>query len=601
MGWLKGRKILVLQPNEVLFIKFKRIIVHYRFGFLYTVLCLIISTPFNLAVFNTLFPEDGIPAGADSANHAFFIKNIIETHNPLIQYSQFSGLSEENTGYYPSFFHVIVGIFAAVLGYYVDISISIITVMTSILFIGAIIGSVGYAFAIRKIIQRSIESKDIYLRIQSNPKFHYCFTLISALAFGFLIYSSSPIVKLYNDGTYGEVFAMWIIFPYLIYFLLSNKWIISAILLATIAYTHNLSFVMSLIATISYLLSLLISNDISRFKKGLRNYLLLAAILCIPAVMAFYLPTFSLFINNDVSGAVSQLWSKEQVISQLLPLLYYAGAVSTVILLFINYKFFSWFSMWVVAYFTVFNFSYWIGARFGRELSVLYGLIIGVCVANVILLVASRLLTESKHNRHFSSTLLNSKFMLACLVAFIALVLPLYYSYHSDRFQNDSNPLLAKYYTASFGEANNYISENIVGNILVLGHNPWLKFMVYDKINVFESVAPDIEVFLNSRDRIINSELNRILYDPNSDEAKCVVKNYEINAIFVADKLPGRWYTEGQESTYYNDLKLFQKFNASNYMKLSKEFHDGPVDLRVYETNPKLVSLDCIASAGTNP
>jgi hypothetical protein len=584
---------LAEQPNEVLFIRFKRIIINYRFSLLYAVLCLIVSTPFNLAVFNVLFPEDGIPAGADSANHAFFIKKIIETRNPLIQYSQFSGLSEENTGYYPSFFHIVVGIFAATVGHYIDSSTSVIVVMVSLMFVGAIIGSVGYAFAIRKIIQRSFESKDIYLRIRANPKFHYYFILISVLAFGFLIYSSSPIVKLYNDGTYGEVFAMWMIFPYLVYFLLSNKWIISAILLATIAYTHNLSFVMALIATVSYLLSLLISNDISRFKKGLRNYLLLGAILCIPAVVAFYAPTFSLIINNDVNGAVSQSWSREQVISQLLPLLYYAGAVSTVVLLFINYKFFSWFSMWVVAYFTIFNFSYWIGARFGRELSVLYGLIIGVCVANIILLGVSKLLKESNQNKHFSYTLQSSKLTLVCMVAFVALILPLYYLYYSDRFQNDSNPLLAKYYSVSFEQANSYISENITGNILVLGHNPWLKFKVYDKNSVFESVSPDIEVFLNGRDRIINRELNRILYDPNSNEAKCIVKNYEINAIFVSDKLPGRWYTKGQESTYYNDLELFKKFNASDYMKFSKEFHDGPVDLRIYETNPKLINLGC--------
>ena len=104
-------------------------------------------------------------------------------------------------------------------------------------------------------------------------------------------------------------------------------------------------------------------------------------------------------------------------------------------------------------------------------------------------------------------------------------------------------------------------------------------------------------MFLNERDRLINRDINQILYNPDSSEAKCTIKMYEIEAIFVADKLPGRWYTKGQESTYYKDLELFQISHSSDYMKLSKEFRDGQVDLRIYETNPKLINLGCPVSA----
>jgi hypothetical protein len=78
---------------------------------IYFGVCLIISQPVIFGIYNLLYTPTGFPAGVDVAVHTFLILKIIETKNPLIQWTGFPEIkgSYSSIGYYPSLFHIIIG------------------------------------------------------------------------------------------------------------------------------------------------------------------------------------------------------------------------------------------------------------------------------------------------------------------------------------------------------------------------------------------------------------------------------------------------------------------------------------------------------------
>jgi hypothetical protein len=570
-----------------------------RYDLTYLGICVIISIPFLYGVANLLHSNDGIPAGADAANHAFFIKNIIENNNPLIQYGQFNTSTTSGTGYYPSLLHIFVAYMYKITSPIFGSQQSLISTLTSCMFAAAIVGIFGYAIAIRKIMTNAVGAIKRTKKYGSDLLFPWTIIVANALAFGILMFSISPILKLYNDGTYSELFAMWLFFPFLLYSVISNRWIVSAVLLSIIAYTHNLSFVMSIALVLSYILGLAINRDFTAL-GGVKKFAILSVLLCIPAMMFFYVPTLTAVTDDKASSVIFKSWSKANVVNQITPLLYYGGAISLALLLFMNYRIFGWLSIWTVIYFTVFNFTYFIGARFARELSITYGISLGICIAYGIVLLGPKITrisgpwnsAESEKHKVIRQA---NKLLLTGTVLAVTIILSSYYYYYNDAFLDESNPLKAKYYSKSIDQANDFLATDPSnGTILVFGHNPWLKLSAYGKNNIFETVPPDMAEFLSTEDKSLNNGLHQLLFNPYSIKTKCLIKLHNIDFIFISDRLPERYYTEEQNSAYYSDLELFQRFKTAKFLDLYQQFTENDINIRIYKVDHNQVDNACV-------
>ena len=346
-------------------------------------------------------------------------------------------------------------------------------------------------------------------------------------------------------------------FPYYMYLLVNRHWISSAFFLSVIASSHNLSFLMTLSATVPYLISISLQR-IKDLKKNMIKFFLTFFVFAIPALMFFYVPIITSVMtasSNDNPAGLSEPWAKSIVVEQIKPGLYYGGIICVFILVILNYRSFGWFAGWIAIYFVVFSLSSLLGARFGRELSVVYGIVIGLCIGHIffVLVVCGRRWTKL-----FSSLTLKdarvspTKLILAVIIC--ASIVPLWYLYFHDRFQ--SNPLTVKYFSQNIDESNRLFmtppnerhnssdSFNDRGVIVLFGQNPWLKVSSFGKFEVLEPQIPALESTLGGADQKINHELNEIFLSSDIPSTACVIKKYDVDFIYVtAHSLPGRFYT----------------------------------------------------------
>ena len=562
------------------------------FTITYLLLCFVISIPFNYATYQLLFTSDGIPAGVDSAHHTYSILKILDTNNPLISYTQFPSISQNSSGYYPSLFHLTLATIAKVAGFNqasaTDPS-SVIKIEKSFMFAVSLVGTAGYALFIRTLLYKSLATKigndlDLFL---TNSRYRLLHLIVSILAFSLFIFSVTPIIHLYIDGTYAEVFAMWSIFPYYIYFLVNKRWMLSAFLLSLVASSHNLSFLMSLAATIPYIISLILQR-FKNIKKKLMKFILTFFIFAIPALIFFYIPVVTSVVTSTSAGGnpadLAVPWSNSMVAEELKPGLYYMGIICAFLLFILNHRAFGWLSGWIAIYFAVFSLSSLIGVRFGRELSVVFGIVIGICIGYILFVLVIRSRKWFMLFKSFSlkvAPINSSKLILAVIICCVIILG--WYLYFHDRINNFSDPLIVKYFTDTIDEANKFFltttreggnsshSINNRGVIALVGLNPWLKVTTFGKFEVLEIQMPALQRFSGGGDQRINQELNGIFLSPHITSTPCVIEKYDIDFVYVsAHQLPGRFYPL-EQSSYIKQLDIFQSFAPSPFLELEQE------------------------------
>jgi hypothetical protein len=552
----------------------------------YLLICFIIAIPFNYANLKLLYTEDGIPSGADSTFHTYSILKILDTGEPLIRYSAFPSLITNTSSYYPSLMHLTIASIAKIAAnnqastydpYFV------IEVEKSFMLVVSLAGTAGYALLIRTLIVKLINDKiNGDLRPLHDPKYHTIYLVISVLAFGIFINSISPIVRNYNDGTYGEIFAMWLVFPYYMFFLTNKRWITSSFLLAIIASAHNIALLMSLSATVPYIGSLLFQR-IKGLKINLIKFVIIFIIFGSAALILFYFPVITSVLQGGGGDALYLRWSKEIVVEQITPGLYYAGIVSIAAGLILNYRVLGWISAWALIYFIVFDLSSILGARFARELSIIFGLAVGICIGYVLFM---SVLTGKKflnRGRLEFNNISISFSRLILIVTISATLIPISYLYFEDYLHAASNPnTTTKYFTVTvdqsnkffltlLNEGNNDTSVNDKRVIALFGDNPWLKVTTYGKFEVL-TVHPGGTQNLGKLAKPINDELDQILTSPDIRSTACVIKKYDIDYIYISDRIPGKWYSPHKGDVYYKQLSLFQDFAHSPFFDLKAEF-----------------------------
>jgi hypothetical protein len=573
--------------------------------------CLLISFPITLGVSNFLY-VNGVTAGADPPQHVLFTLKILDTKNPLIQYTQFPGLSNNTAvGYYPSFLHLMLAglTFVSTVGENVSFS-DVLASMQAFMLTVYVIGLLAYAFLIKSIIDMIIYNWRSRVKYEINdPKYVLAYYGITILAFGLFLYSTSPVIQTFRDGGYGEILAMWAILPFYIYFLVIKKrWIISAIILAIIASTHNLSFFWSVGVTIAFFATLLVSGDFNTLKKA-RYFVPVFLICALPAIIFFYYPilTEAVGIYTAGSSSTSVNWSRQDVIDLIKPNLYYAGLISAPLLLAINGKLLGWLAGWIFAFMPIVSTSNMFTERFAREWSLILGLAVGVCSALIIYKFVfikyadyrvknlAPLGKDSPINHKISFRIEKKQVLVAILVP--AITLSITYVYFGSQFKDVMDKTQITYYDDKINQGNAYFLnlynnntrnqyEDVNKRILVFGDqmNPWLKAMLYGKYSVLEFQSAEDAVQLSQPDRKINDKLLSILKSPNSKEALSAIKEFNIGYISVVDVLPYRWYTQGifNLGPVVTDF-VFNTSNAAGYFNLEQKFtREDDGGIRIY-------------------
>lgn len=548
---------------------------------LFCIACLLLSLPLLYNVWQILFFYQ-FPSGGDPADHAIFVLNILRTGNPLIPYTQFPGIVEGSLEdisetYYPSFLHLVFSAFTKVFELFEsDLSKSVISSMTSVMFVSYVIGVLGYGLLIRAIIEKLVTSLRYsflheYLKGITSNKNIILFLLL-LLTFSIFIYSTAPILKTFRDGGYGEIFSMWTILPFYLLGLITRRFVLSGIFIGVIASTHNISFVMALMVTFSYFVTLLAARDF-RLIKQYRIFFIVGFICCLPAVVLFYYPLF-MATSSESTGLAGALfvWTKADIVEQVTPILYYIGLISMCCLLFINYRATGWISGWIVIYLIPFHLNLLFLERLAREISIPLGLASGIFVSSIIFLILNTRHFESLKVKLFKNRVARHYINLAIVVAACSVLIPTYYALFDERLWGDSDPLRIYYSSNAIEQANQFLIQtkakqnpNINTNnetILLYGVNPWLKPLTFSKYRVLEVESEDLENGLGLADRKLNRQFRSVIENPNSNYSTDILNKYNVTYLYFSDILPDRWYTDGQRkigdkfsyfATYYDD------------------------------------------------
>jgi hypothetical protein len=539
-----------------------------------------------------------LPSGHDNTIHAFFINKMLETQNPLIEYTAFPDIvDQESNRYYPSLMHILISITTYLFDF--TSSLQIIAALKTFIVLVSVAGTIGFSLLVREILKVSFYNSHRIKMNEFGLKARIYFILLCILVFGLVIFSTSLLLKTINDGTYPEVFAMWAIFPFYMISLIRNRWITSGILLAIIGATHNLSLIMVLAVTIAYFSSLLINRKWRLLKRS-TIFFLTFGILSIPSFILFYLPTIQ-SIAGDSAGSVITL-TQEAIRDSLGIIIYYSAISALVILPAMNYKRLSWLSIWIGIYFALMSFSPLLNARLTRESSIAFALIIGICLAYAI-----NLFLSSNYYRKFVTNyvFLRGQNLRIVLVLFvIVIILPIYLNNQHERLMVESNSFITYYYSDAQHESYGYLlssymsrhnndSTSIKDNIIIYGYSPWLKNLLYDYYNAYEALPNDYGEQASSGDKAVNDKLLEIVQNPASQSTACTLKNLDIKYLYIADNLFERFYTLPQLAVFYEELNML-RFSSSPFMQLEKDFHGDRGELvQIYSVNRINVDNQC--------
>ncbi len=553
---------------------------------IYLCLCFLISLPIVLYVWDILYLNP-VPAGGDPADHTLYTMKIMDTGNPLIEYTQFPSTSNGHNkvqAYYPSFLHVLTSIPAYIL-HLAGLTAfdSVVSSMTALMFISYMVGIIGYALVVYTFLTNVVSAH------QTSFKFVGSIILLSIalLACGIFLYSTSPILKTFRDGGYGEVLAMWTILPFYILLLFRRRWILAGILFGVIASINNISIVLTLAVSIAFVLSLLIRRDFRQFRNLWR--LGVAASICsIPAILFFYYPVIIAAANQETGlSSAATLWTRADIAQQIGSELYYYGIVASIGLLFINYRKSSWLICWIILYLLPFHFNIFFLERLAREFSIPFGLVSATFTAAILFIVVTKFYPGIASKMGQSVNRVQIQQAIICITVTIIIV-PLYYNISAPRFEIFGQSSILAYYSDALSESNTFLlnsNHNKNETVVLFGVNPWLKPYTFGNLSVFEVETPDVEKSLSKTDGGINKELRSIIENPNSDEAEEAILKYKVKYLYLSDTLAGRWYPESQREL----ISVFTHFEETydkEKMSLERQWRGGDGEiLQVYSVH----------------
>jgi hypothetical protein len=552
---------------------------------IYLCICFAMSLPIILYVWDILYSSP-VPAGGDPADHALFTMKILDSRNPLIEYTQFPTLiSEQNTtqAYYPSFLHVLTAIPA----YFMQLMgttpfNSVISSMTATMFVSYILGIIGYALISYLFLINVIS--EFQVRVTSKTIKSLILLITALLAWGIFMYSTSPILKTFRDGGYGEVLSMWTILPFYILCLFRGRWVIAGIFFGMIASTHNISIMLTLAVTVAFVISLLVSREMRQIGK-LWKLGVTAAICSIPAFVYFYYPVIVATVNEQTGlSGQSALWTRADIAGQIGNVLYYLGIIAILGLLFLNYRKSSWLVCWVILYLVPFYFNIFFLERLAREFSLPFGLGLATFTASLMFVLVTRFYPRIASKIGASTKGVPIMQALICIIV-SSVIVSLYYDAFAPRFEMFGLSSILTYYSDALFESNSFLlnsshSEN--ETVVLFGVNPWLKPYSFRSLPILEVETADVENSLSKTDSRVNKELRSIIENPTSSQAENAMRKYHVKYIYLSDTLEGRWYPESQRRLI-SEFTNFEETYDRNKISLERQWRgeDGEI-IQIY-------------------
>jgi len=425
-------------------------------------------------------------------------------------------------------------------------------------------------------------------------------------------------IKNLRDGEYGAFFSNWCLFPFYVYFLFNKRWLISAVMLAAIASTHNLSFIVSIWVTTVYIASLLIGKDFQSLRR-LKRPIIIFFILFLPALLLFYYTSIISSLSGQSGGVTPGLWSTSSEVQLITPYLYYGGTIASAVVWILDMRRLGWLTAWSMLYLALFTSSFVGAERFGRELCLPFGLITGICATILFYRIIFTRNTNQSDVEKGSNSLRNGQTKIKndldiervlCAIFIPLIFLPAAYAYFAPQFKLNSDPLILTDYSTAKDQSNKYFlnivpSDKSVNNgtlvngraIVVFGKNDWLRPMVFGKFIVLNAKAADRRVaasaeYISKADKYVNDRLRTILERPNSLDALKTINDYNIDYIYVSDFIPGQWYSLADVGEKPK-LQSFQVTSPSNYIHLEKEFKGEEGEFyRIYSIDHGIVNTD---------
>jgi len=483
-----------------------------NYSLFYVTAFILISFIPSWQVYNLLFHPSLLP-GSDPANHALYILRIIRLKSVLIPSSQFL-INDYSFGYYPPFLHIFFS------GLHLLTQTSIIDLMRFFMFFIFLFGEVNYMFLSKKLANKN--------------------SIRGLLIYSILAFNTAPIIKTLRDGCYGEIFAMWFLFPLFISSLLSRRSLWSILIFVVIVWSNNLSTIMVGALLLSFILSHMINREWQNLRFILK-VIIAVIILAAPALYYFYLPKI---INTLQFGEGSQrILAFSEYSIHLTELTLYTGLISLLVTMLL-YRRFRWLPLWFGLYILLANLSF-SSSRVVREMTVPLSLSIGVFLCNFVKTFMNKIaINATSIKRSIEDFLLKSK---KVQIGLLALLVIIFANNGIALIASEAEPVILDYGTSLKVDAYQWLHNKSMANgkgvIIIKNLDPWAK--VYVNSKVYEIYPPSISEWLSLTDRSINNELAYSLLNPFNSNAIEMFCKYDISYIILSTPLQGRWYPDG--------------------------------------------------------
>jgi hypothetical protein len=502
-------------------------------------------------VFTLLFSSTLTLPGVDPTQHVAIMRWMINSKSVLVPYSQFF-LTDVNVGYYPAFWQGFIALVHVLTG------VNEVDLMRYFIFAVFLLGAFMYWF-LSKELSDGDNAKGVFI-------------------YFVLLFNIALVAKSLRDGTYGEIIAMWFLFPLFLLSFLRRKTLYSVLALIAIIAIHNLSAMMAGLLVLSFLIMYCLHKEWQKAKFTFK-ILALALALSSPLLYYNYFLTFLGVITYSNRSYLSGLDAFNFFIMPLLltELTFYVG-ITCLMLISVFYKRYRWLPLWFSMYMIV-QFLF-VQERFVREMCIPLALSMGIVLYDI----AKKASQYTKIKLAYKGQVKEYNFLTNAKVKLlILLLLSLTIAYNGvTHIALESAPEVMDYFTQNKADAYNWLNNHTTSadaTLILRGLDSWAR--VYLKDSVYEVWSPAEQKYLSIPDRKVNDELTSALLNPFSPEANSTFRKYNISYFILSSPLTGRWYPI--ETTTFAETLLKTDYENSSFYERIYNVTKGDETIKIYE------------------
>jgi hypothetical protein len=502
-------------------------------------------------VFSLLFSSPSTLPGVDPAQHVAIMRWMINSKSVLVPYSQFF-LTDASVGYYPAFWQGFIALVHVLTG------VNEVDLMRYFILVVFFLGVYAY-WLLSKELSEGDSLKGVFI-------------------YFVLSFSIALIVKSLRDGIYGEIIAMWLLFPLFLLSFLRGKTLYSVLALIVIIAIHNLSAMMTGLLVLSFLIMYCLHKDWQKAKFTLK-ILALALALSSPLLYYNYFLTFLGVITDSARSYSSGLYAFNFFImpSFLSDLTFYVG-ITCLVLISIFYRHYRWLPLWFSTYMIAQFF--FVQERFVREMCIPLALSMGIVLYDIAKKASQHTKIKLAYKGRVKEYSLPKNVKVESL---ILILLSFTVAYNGViHIALESTPEVTNYFTQNKADAYNWLNNHTTSadaTLILRDLDSWAR--VYLRDTVYEVWSPAEQKYLSIPDRKVNDELTGALLNPFSPEANSTFRKYNISYFILSSPLTGRWYTI--ETKTFAEALLKTDYENSSFYECIYNVTKGDETIEIYE------------------